>query len=136
MRVPVAHSLLHRLCPITPPLFPFTRYLIPTEEAGNALVTPLELQGSMGGSDHFMVDLNKTYDEVRLQLQYLEEDVGAQYTARAEFECQFYKILAYARDMLSKYNKNNDEYPNKAVIKLKFAASSFQSVLILVAESE
>ncbi|XP_049884023.1 uncharacterized protein LOC126379357 [Pectinophora gossypiella] len=67
------------------------------------------------GAKELQLRLNKqeslydSYDSIQLQLECLTEDVEAQYSARNEFESQYYKALACAQDLLCKFNKNCDD---------------------------
>ncbi|XP_049878912.1 uncharacterized protein LOC126375875 [Pectinophora gossypiella] len=48
------------------------------------------------------------YDEVQLQIECLVLEPEPQYTARTEFDSQYYRALADAEEMLSTFNKANE----------------------------
>ncbi|CAG9109947.1 unnamed protein product [Plutella xylostella] len=49
------------------------------------------------------------YDEVQLQLECAADDMQSQLNERSMFESQYYKALARAQNLLTKYNKSNND---------------------------
>ncbi|CAH2108789.1 unnamed protein product [Euphydryas editha] len=52
--------------------------------------------------------LYEQYDEVQTRLECITEDVHAQFSERSEFESKYYKYLAQAQSLLTKFNKDNN----------------------------
>ncbi|CAH2096233.1 unnamed protein product [Euphydryas editha] len=55
-----------------------------------------------------MESLYEQYDEVQTRLECITEDVHAQFSERSEFESKYYKYLAQAQSLLTKFNKDNN----------------------------
>ncbi|XP_045450206.1 uncharacterized protein LOC123658959 [Melitaea cinxia] len=52
--------------------------------------------------------LYEQYDEVQTRLECIVEDARAQFSERSEFESQYYKYLAMAQNLLTKFNNDNN----------------------------
>lgn len=73
-----------------------------------------ELQLRMGKLE----GLYEQYDEVQVRLECLVDDVKSQLSERTEFESLYYKVLARAQALLSKYNSDNESTCSDKVTRI------------------
>ncbi|CAG9135443.1 unnamed protein product [Plutella xylostella] len=80
----------------------FISYLDTVESLKNSDIAELQLRIGKVES------LYAQYDEVQLQLECAADDMQSQLNERSMFESQYYKALARAQNLLTKYNKSNN----------------------------
>ncbi|CAG9125559.1 unnamed protein product [Plutella xylostella] len=81
----------------------FISYLDTVESLKNSDIAELQLRIGKVES------LYAQYDEVQLQLECAADDMQSQLNERSMFESQYYKALARAQNLLTKYNKSNND---------------------------